>query len=91
VIKADKSAWCVGFNNNGQLTHDISTGDVITPAVQFDTENAHKIAVGYAFACFVSDTTGITWCAGDGSEGQLGDGLDTDSTSLVIAMGPVIK
>jgi hypothetical protein len=87
VIKSDGLAWCVGANSNGQFTHDAGTSFIITPAVQFDADTARTMAAGDASACFVSCSTGATRCAGQGDKGQLGDGLDTDSTSLVTVTG----
>jgi hypothetical protein len=86
VIKSDGLAWCVGKNSYSFLTHDGSTSAVLT-AVQFDADTARTIASGGVSACFVSCTTGATRCAGKGGESQLGDGLTTDSTSLVTVTG----
>jgi hypothetical protein len=73
------------------VTHDGSTSLVIV-AAQFDAETASAIALGITHACLVSDTTGTVRCVGNGSNGRLGDGLDTNSAALVIALaGEIIK
>jgi hypothetical protein len=72
------------------LTHDGGDANVLT-AAQFDAEPAGAIAMGSSHACFVSDTTGTVRCAGDGLDGKLGDGLESDSSSLVIAETVTIK
>jgi hypothetical protein len=97
VIKEDRSAWCVGFDEYSQLKHDGTTGIVLT-ADRFDADTARTIATGRYAACFVSCTDGKTRCAGLGTEGELGDGADATSSPLVIATGldsgdvcPVIK
>jgi hypothetical protein len=87
VIKSDGLAWCVGGDSYGQFTHDAGTSDIHTPAVQFDADTARTMAAGAKSACFVSCSTGATRCAGQGGNGQLGDGLDTNSASLVTVTG----
>jgi alpha-tubulin suppressor-like RCC1 family protein len=72
------------------VTHD-GGSSFVTTAVQFDAETAGAIALGDGHACFVSDTTGTIRCAGVGSFGRLGDGLDTSSATLVIATTQIIK
>jgi hypothetical protein len=86
VIKSDGLVWCVGQNSNSMLTHDGESKVVLT-AVQFDTDTARTIALDNSYACFVSCTTGATRCVGQGGVGQLGDGQNTDSTTLVVATG----
>jgi hypothetical protein len=77
----------VGGNYKSVLTHDGSRADVINTAVQFDTDPVGDIVAGFDFACS-SFCSGETKCVGRSTDGELGDGLDTESTTLVIAAGP---
>jgi hypothetical protein len=87
VVKTDGLAWCVGSNEYSQLSHDSGNGDVLN-AVLFDSSPARAMAVGTHAACSISCTTGETRCAGFGGvNGELGNGLNTASVTLVTALG----
>jgi alpha-tubulin suppressor-like RCC1 family protein len=57
-----------------------------TPAVVDNLTDVKSVSVGYQFSC-ASDGMGRVWCWGNGMQGQLGDGLSSDSSTPVQASG----
>jgi hypothetical protein len=83
VVKADGLAWCVGYNDKSQLSHDNgATGSSVLTAVLFDSSPAGAIAVSNSAACVI--TCAETRCAGQGTYGELGNGLTMDSTDMLV-------
>lgn len=88
VRRADRSAWCWGFAENGQLG-DGTTGDAIThirtKAVQVRRGSGAltrvtSIGAGSYHSC-ARRSDGSAWCWGDGRYGQLGDGTTGDAAT----------
>lgn len=85
-------AWCWGINDVGQLGGAAAT-DLCsafgsarpcnrTPVRVTGLPELSRVSVGYGHACAVS-TAGEVWCWGRGTEGQLGDGLQANSSVAV--------
>ena len=86
-IAVDSTAWCWGTNSEGQLG-DSSTTNRAQPVMVRGGLKFVDLAAGgsqyYAFTCGVT-ATGVAYCWGDGSKGQLGTGV-TDSSTVPVAV-----
>jgi alpha-tubulin suppressor-like RCC1 family protein len=74
ALRDDGTVWCWGRNLEGQLGDGSNTSQVT--AIQVDTTSTGKIVeltAGGTHACALS-TGGRSYCWGDNSYGQLGDG-----------------
>lgn len=74
-VTAGGSAYCWGFNGDGQLG-DGTTTDRSTPVAVADGLTFASISAQSGHTCGVT-TTGDAYCWGDNSAGQLGDGTTT--------------
>lgn len=86
VLKNDKTVWCWGQNDAGQLGRAISpksaTAGVVTGLV------ANSVTVGERASCAVTGGNNEVVCWGDDNFGQLGDGNTVPSTTPVSVKGP---
>jgi alpha-tubulin suppressor-like RCC1 family protein len=71
AVGADKTVWCWGHNNEGQLGNG-STSDEHTPVQVAGITAATAIAAGDRHSCAIDG--GAVACWGDNGLGQLGDG-----------------
>jgi len=84
-VVASGSVYCWGYNGYGQLGNGTTTNSNVPVAVDTTGVVAGKIitsiSVGYSTSCAVS--TGLAYCWGQGTIGQLGNGLVTNASSPV--------
>lgn len=88
VRRADTSAWCWGYGQNGQLgdgTTGSPTTHLRTKPVQVlrgsaDLAKVTGIGAGSYYTC-ARRSDGSAWCWGDARYGQLGDGTTGDGTN----------
>jgi alpha-tubulin suppressor-like RCC1 family protein len=83
AIKVDRTMWCWGYNNSGQLgtnntttTGAFSARQVVTtpssPAISWaQVATTGSGAGSYSTTCAI-DTAGALWCAGSMSQGSIG-------------------
>ena len=82
----DRSLWCWGYNEYGQLG-DGSTVNQPVPVKVGTDKNWLQITSGDHHTCALRSLSGTTaWCWGDNASGQLGDGTTMDS-SLPVRVG----
>lgn len=79
-IRDNGTAWCWGNGNDGQLG-DGNTTDPQTTPVQVGTSGTstlwsdwESLSGGYSFTCGIR-TNGEAYCWGDGSNGEMGNGV----------------
>ncbi len=83
AIKKDKTLWCWGFNNYGQLSVGSNKGSPIP--VNIPSMKVNQVGIGNSHTCALN-TTGSVYCWGDNSYGQLG----TDTKVLKNSHKPVL-
>ena len=71
-IKIDRSAWCWGTGDSGQLGNDASASSA-TPVPVAGGHEWASLTVGARHVCGV-DTDGAAWCWGANDDGRLADG-----------------
>jgi alpha-tubulin suppressor-like RCC1 family protein len=81
VIASDGSAYCWGYNYQGQLGNNSITTSSVPVAVDasgvLSGKTVTAIAVGWDHACAIAN--GDAYCWGNNDRGQLGDGTTTSS------------
>ncbi len=81
-VRTDGTAWCWGWNSDGQLG-DGTTTKRKSPVRVGTANNWDSISAGnYDHTCGVR-TNGTAWCWGQNGYGQLGDGTTTKRLSPV--------
>ena len=81
ALKADKTVWCWGLNDGGQLG-DGTTTDRSSPVQVAGLTNAAQMVSNSWHSCAVK-TDGTAWCWGWNPDGRLGDGTTTNRSSPV--------
>lgn len=84
-IKSDKSLWCWGSNDYGNLGDGSST-DRSTPTAISGGGSWKDVALGSVSACAIKADDSI-WCWGANWYGNLGDGTYNDSSVPVLISG----
>jgi alpha-tubulin suppressor-like RCC1 family protein/ligand-binding sensor domain-containing protein len=85
-LDAKGIAYCWGDNSEGQLgdgTNIDTSNPTRVDMRSFGNRYFKQIVAGYDFNCALT-AAGATYCWGDNSEGQLGNGNTTDSTIPVL-------
>ncbi len=82
----DSTARCWGYGIYGQLGNSTSVTFEAAPVVAFSGETVDSIAGGGEHTCAVLAGGTIT-CAGRGDQGELGNGLNTNSVTPVAVSG----
>ena len=72
ALTSDGTAYCWGYNRQGQLGDGTNT-DRNVPTPVAGTTKFSRLAAGRYFTCGLT-SAGATWCWGDNSSGQLGNG-----------------
>ena len=72
AVKLDRTAWCWGKNNQGQLGNGTTTQSGIPVQVQGMEGVTSISAIGYTHTC-ATKTDGSAWCWGENNYGQLGN------------------
>lgn len=80
-IAPDETVWCWGGNFHGQLGTGAGGPDSGVPLQMVGVTGADEIALGQDYTC-VRDG-GRVRCVGDNGSYRLGNGTQTDSTSLI--------
>ncbi|MEY4616619.1 MAG: hypothetical protein RJB66_1579 [Pseudomonadota bacterium] len=83
MLKTDGSLWCWGYNNG--MFGLGNTTSATKPTKIYD-KDVVDFAVSSDFMCAIVGT--VIKCAGAGTQGQLGDDNETDSTVAVEAFNP---
>jgi cysteine-rich repeat protein len=78
AVKADRSLWCWGRNNRGQL----GMGDFTTRTspTQMPATEWSDVSAGYSFTCAIQ-LDGSLWCFGANGFGELGPPFDASTSS----------
>jgi alpha-tubulin suppressor-like RCC1 family protein len=80
-------AWCWGSDTNGQLgDFNFGPNPQPNPVAVLGGHHFTMIAAGDLHTCAL-DTAGAAWCWGEGSNGRLGDGTNTDALLPVAVAG----
>ena len=82
-LQKDKTVWCWGHNNYGQLGNGTTTDSDVPVQVSGLTDVA-SIHASHQHTCAIK-SDGTVWCWGLNNYGQLGDGTTTDSNVPVQA------
>jgi alpha-tubulin suppressor-like RCC1 family protein/PKD repeat protein len=82
---SDGTAWCWGFNRDGELGDGTTTNRPVPVRVRGLTD-VSAVTASYFHSC-ARKTDGTVWCWGHNSMGQLGDGTLTDRTQPVRVVG----
>jgi alpha-tubulin suppressor-like RCC1 family protein len=79
AIGADKTVWCWGANESGELGNG-KTSDNHTPVPVTGLDHVTSIITGYRHSCAL-DSAGTVKCWGDSFYGELGNGTSGDASA----------
>lgn len=86
AIKSDHTLVCWGYNYSGQLGDGKKVPQSATPIPVPGVSNVVQVSGGIVFTCAVI-SGGTVKCWGDNTHGQLGNGNNTPTTSIVDVKG----
>ena len=86
AIKSDRTLVCWGYNYYGQLGDGKKEPQTATPVVVAGVSNVIQVAGGITFTCAIV-SSGNVKCWGDNTHGQLGNGGNAATTSIVDVKG----
>jgi alpha-tubulin suppressor-like RCC1 family protein len=86
AVRVDARVACWGSGGIGQLGHGANLFRSPVPVTVHDLDEVEDLAVGTAHSCAVI-TSGAVRCWGQGSQGQLGDGMASSSNVPVEVAG----
>ena len=69
------TAWCWGFDGNGQLGNGADSATKFTPVQVAGTGGFTTLTAGQYHTCGIN-SAGAAWCWGADADGQVGDGDD---------------
>jgi len=87
ALATDKTIWCWGANEAGQLGRGNASTQEATPARVQGITNATQVSAGGAHTCARLSTNGVVKCWGSNSYGQLGDNSQTARLQPVSVSG----
>jgi alpha-tubulin suppressor-like RCC1 family protein len=80
------TAWCWGWNNEGQLGVG-STTQSLSPVAVSGGRSYSTIAAGSSHTCALASPGGAAWCWGNGLDGQLGDNSFNSQVTPIAVRG----
>ncbi len=87
AIRTTGQAYCWGRSNEGQCGQNQTlAGNILTPTAVCGSYNFCKISLGVQHTCALTDT-GLAYCWGANTQGQLGDNTVTGRSSPVPVCG----
>ena len=87
ALLPDGSAWCWGYNFQGQLGNG-SNASSVRPVAVLGDHTFESLTAGRYFTCGLK-ADGAAWCWGDNSRGQLGNGRTGEGGSSENTTEPV--
>lgn len=87
ALKSDGTVWAWGCNWSGQLGNESIVGESEVPIQVNSLSNISAIACGGDHSLAIRSSDGTIWAWGNNYYGQLGNGLDTNSTAPVLVNG----
>ena len=82
AVDDEHRGWCWGHNDEGQLGEGTFANAYEPVPIALEADIA-AISAGHAHTCAIVRDTGVVWCWGDDSAGQLGDGANGAQRSNV--------
>jgi alpha-tubulin suppressor-like RCC1 family protein len=90
AVKSDGTAWCWGYNSDGQLGNG-SRASSDVPVQVLGLSGVVEVDQGHYYACAVTDAR-EAWCWGLNYGGRLGDGTTRDASAPVrVALDDVVS
>jgi alpha-tubulin suppressor-like RCC1 family protein len=86
AIKSDRTLSCWGYNYSGQLGDGKKVPQSATPIAVAGVSDVVQVSGGIVFTCAVITGGGVK-CWGDNGHGQLGNGTNAATTSIVDVKG----
>lgn len=87
ALRSDGSVWAWGSNWSGQLGNEAIVGESEVPIQVNSLSNISAIACGGDHSLAIRSSDDTIWAWGNNYYGQLGNGLDTNSTAPVLVNG----
>lgn len=85
-IKSDDTLWCWGSDSFGKLGNGAVAGNQPDPYAISGGGSWKQVSINYSHACAIK-TDDTAWCWGLDSDGELGNGAETSSTSPIAVTG----
>ena len=82
AVRSDGTLWCWGVSQYPPISDGTSSGLALVPMLLQGSSGFVRVAAGGSHTCAV-DSEGLVWCWGYGYQGQLGNGVNTESLTPV--------